>query len=136
MTFTVYGDPVPQGRPRFGNGRTYDPPKSRRYKQDVAVAASAAMRGRAPLQGALACSLRFYMPIPKNVSQKRRQELTGRFTTKRTGDIENLAKGVMDAVNGIVWQDDSQVVQLNIEKRYGHVPRVEKKVEPAFEGLR
>ena len=31
----IPGEAVPQGRPRFGHGRTYDPPKSRRYKEYV-----------------------------------------------------------------------------------------------------
>jgi len=40
-------------------------------------------------------------------------------------DVDNLAKALLDALNGIAFNDDSQVVILNIQKRYSDKPRTE-----------
>jgi Holliday junction resolvase RusA-like endonuclease len=44
--------------------------------------------------------------------------------TKRP-DLDNLLKGFLDSGNGILWVDDSQIVDLYIKKRYGYKPGVE-----------
>lgn len=50
------------------------------------------------------------------------------FTNKRKitarPDIDNLVKAVTDALNGILWKDDSQIVSLSAEKRYGESGRI------------
>ena len=62
-----------------------------------------------PLTGPLHVRLLFWLPRPK----------TGKrlYPTVRP-DAENLVKGLLDAWNGVLWQDDNQIVQLFIEKAY------------------
>ena len=62
-----------------------------------------------PLTGPLAVDLLFTVKAPK--SGKRR------FPTVRP-DAENLVKGLLDAWNGVLYEDDSQVIDLVIRKRY------------------
>lgn len=38
--------------------------------------------------------------------------------SKRYGDIDNLAKGILDACNGVLWKDDKQIVRLTVEKHF------------------
>lgn len=129
ISFTVPGVPVPQSRPRFTRqGRAYDTAACKAYKREVAKAAKVAMSGREPLRGAIACYMIFYMPIPKSLSRKKRQELTGDFMIKKP-DTDNLAKAVLDGCCGIVYADDAQVATLYAKKVYGEEPWVEVEFE-------
>ena len=126
IKIVIPGTPIPQSRPRFTRqGHAYESQRSRDYKKVVAIAAEAVMGAREPLRGALWCNVIFYMPIPKSTSQKRRKELTGAFVTKKTGDIDNLLKAVTDAMIGIVYVDDCQIVRIIAEKKYDENPRAE-----------
>lgn len=126
ISFEVPGNPVPQSRPRFTKqGRAYDTKACKAYKRKVAIAAKVAMGTQEPLRGAIVCCIIFYMQIPKSLSKKRRQELIGDSVIKQVGDIDNLAKIVMDGANGIVYADDAQVATLYAKKVYDEKPRVE-----------
>ena len=47
-------------------------------------------------------------------------------------DIDNLIKSVADSLNGVIWDDDDQIVELHATKNYDKDrPRVEITVEPA-----
>ena len=50
--------------------------------------------------------------------------------TRRFGDLDNLAKGVMDALNGIVFADDAQVTRLTTEKVQSAESCIEIEVAP------
>ena len=39
-------------------------------------------------------------------------------------DLDNIAKAILDGMNGVAWEDDKQVVSLRMEKTYSAVPRV------------
>lgn len=119
MRFFVDGIPVAQARPRFarlGNHvKAYDPAKSKDWKAYVAmVARSKGVRVR---QGALRVSMSFSFLKPK--SAKKRAHHTVR------PDLDNLVKGCKDALTGIAWVDDSQVVEIEARKFYGDTPGVE-----------
>ena len=133
IKFTVTGEPVAQGRPRFARrGKkvvTYDPEKSREYKDYVKRTAQEYAPERL-LEGQICLWIDIYKGCLKSFSKKKieqseRKEL--RPLTKP--DVDNYAKGIKDALNGIIWKDDSQVVELQIKKFYSKNPRVEIKVE-------
>lgn len=67
----------------------------------------------APLTGAVAVAMDFHLARPKTSRRK--------WPTVRP-DLDNLSKGLMDAMNGILWADDGQVVQQMISKRYADHP--------------
>lgn len=61
-----------------------------------------------------------WTPTPKNVSLDIEVYKDCKsVTAKNYGDVDNLAKAIMDAMNGIVYIDDSQVVSLSIDKCVG-----------------
>jgi Holliday junction resolvase RusA-like endonuclease len=129
LFFTIPGPAVAKGRPRAttigGKARMYTPPKTERYESKVAMFAQQAMGGREPMQGALAVRIDAILPIPASWSKKARQEAAEGFKlpTSRP-DADNIAKACIDGANGILWHDDSQIVYLAIEKRYGITPLV------------
>ena len=67
-----------------------------------------------------------YYKIPKSTSKKKRAEmLEGRIFPTIKPDADNVAKIILDALNGVVYEDDKQVVGLLTLKRYSEEPRVE-----------
>ena len=130
FSITVYGAPVPKGRPRMstinGHARAFTPAKTRRYEDLIRLEAGRAMEGRDQLQGATRVRLRAFMPIPKTMQTKPKLALiaSGALRPTTKPDADNFAK-VIDALNGIVWPDDNQVVELVVEKHYSDRPRLE-----------
>ncbi len=121
-TFTVYGSPVPQGRPRFfrrGNFvGAYDPDKSRSWKDDVKAQVLTALGGAPEIhEGALQLKLHFHLPRPKSLPKRVTEHV-------KKPDLDNLAKAIKDAMRGVLYRDDSQIVVLRVEKKYGDPPQV------------
>lgn len=121
FSFTVPGIPCGKGRPRFvrATGRTYTPSKTVSYEGLIAYAASAAMRGAALITAPVGVKVQAVFPIPASWPQKKKRAAQW-HTSKPDGD--NIAKAVGDALNGIVWKDDSQIARMAISKVYGDVP--------------
>ena len=66
-----------------------------------------------------------YLP-PKSVSKKRKFDmLEGRELPLKKPDMDNIVKVVADALNGVAYHDDTQIVSLSMEKFYSGSPRVE-----------
>ena len=133
MTFSVTLhldiNPVPKGRPRFskigGFMRSYTPKKTSDYEAQVKAIAKSAMT-REPLDTPLAAFLYFRLPIPKSYPKKRIAAcLAGSERPIKKPDLDNLAKSVLDGLNGVVYKDDSQLVSLHITKVYDRNPGVD-----------
>lgn len=130
VAFTVPGKPTGKGRPRaVARGkfvRMYTPEKTVNYESIVALAASEAMAGRAPIEGPVEVIMHMVLPIPKSWSKRKQQDaLDGRLIPTTKPDKDNVIKAVFDAMNDIVWRDDVQVADLTSRKRYGAVPCVQ-----------
>jgi Holliday junction resolvase RusA-like endonuclease len=129
LIFTVYGLPVAQaraGRRHFIAGgracsQTFDPAKSKNWKQDVRLQVLAELRkaGDVPTahEGPVIMDLFFYLPRPKSLPKRVVHHL-------KKPDKGNLEKGVEDALKGLIWRDDSQVIDGRVRKQYGDPPRV------------
>lgn len=130
VSFKVDGVPVAKGRPKFRSlGKfvsTYTPKKTKEYEELVAIKARQAMGETEPLETPIRAFLHFYLPIPVSYSKKRTQAcLDGSEKHTKKPDADNAAKSVLDAMNGICYVDDSQIVDLHVHKRYGAEPHVE-----------
>lgn len=121
VAFTVSGDPVPQPRPRVstrgGFARAYVPAKHavHPYRQALALAAKAA--GCKPHAEPVDVVIDLVFSRPKSHLNKSGVKPTAPCLPRV--DIDNCAKAVLDALNGIAWVDDSQVSRLVVEKSYG-----------------
>lgn len=135
ISFTVYGEPVAQGRPRFTTAgkfpRAYDPKKSRDYKDYVRLAASE----HAPdelLDEPLMLEVTFYRPTPKGYGKKKAVDAENGLVLPVTKpDIDNYLKGVKDALKGVIWRDDNCVTDVIMRKRFSSRPRIEVTVTKA-----
>lgn len=131
MNFTVDGQPVPQPRARIstrgGFARGYVPKdhKIHLYRHAVATAAKAVCPH--PTDDQVIVKLCFTLARPPSHMNKSGCKKNAPLFPKC--DCDNLAKGCLDAMTGIVWYDDSQVVELHIAKHYGTAGSTEVSVE-------
>ena len=151
IKFAVYGEPQGKGRPRFysKNGRTfaYTPKDTVDYEnciRNYAGMIHQKFNHGIPLE----VTIDAHYKIHKSVSKKVKQEMLEHKTlpTKKP-DCDNVIKVVLDALNGVLYDDDAQVCNVNFKKFYSAEPRLEilirslgpepeKKEEPAeMEGI-
>ena len=130
MRFTIPGKPQGKARPRFNTytGRTYTPSKTGAYEKFIALCYRQA--GGKLLDGAIRIDIKAYYPIAKSHTKKNKAATeSGEIKATIKLDIDNVAKAVLDGLNGIAFDDDKQVVRLEVSKRYDHEARVEVEVK-------
>lgn len=128
LEFTVLGTPVAQPRQRHrvvkGIVMNYTPKKHpvQAFKQAIGIKAKEVYKGK-PLTCPLRLSVLCIFPRVSGMP------LRGERIWKDTKpDFDNLAKAICDALNNVIWRDDSQVVSAWVEKFYSdseEEPRVE-----------
>lgn len=125
LRFDLLIAPMPTPRPRFvARGKfvsTYYPKPYVAYTDALRDMLSEQMEGNAAVEGPVSVAINITVERPK--------------TTKLTApkpDVDNYAKGVLDAMTKAgIWNDDTQVVDLTVSKRWGDVDLIEIGVEPA-----
>jgi len=127
IAFTVPGQPVAKGRPKFARRGAhvvaYTPAKTASYENLVKMAATLAMCGIEPTASPVALSVSLNLQIPASWSKKRREQAAaGVIAATKKPDADNVLKGIKDGCNGVVWRDDAQVVRIHLEKRYSETP--------------
>lgn len=123
MQIIIPGKPMGKQRARTGKGFAYTPEETINYENLVKYIYQKEC-GKMH-EGYISAKITAYFPIPKNTSKKKRNEMALeiiRPTSKP--DTDNIAKIVLDSLNGIAYKDDSQVIYLNVEKYYSDNPRV------------
>ena len=122
VTFTVDGRPVPKGRPRVTRHGTYTPRSTQEFERRVRKAWEESGASRFPDGAALSLTVFAHFPIPKSAPKKRRVQLNGAPHTAARGDIDNIVKSVMDALNGCAYADDSCISRITASKSYLESP--------------
>ena len=112
-----------KGRPRFRRQgkftKVYTDQATLDYETAIQLYASKAMGSQQPLEAPVSVYLYIRVPIPQSYSKKRTEAcLSGLERPAKKPDIDNVAKAFLDAMNGTVYLDDTQVVELNIKKVY------------------
>ena len=136
IMFTVYGEPVAKGRPRFSTrGKfpvAYTPEKTKAYEFEVKIMALAAMGGSKPLEGALEAFIYVTFAVPESYSKKRLEAcLSGTEKHIKKPDLDNVIKSVIDGMDKIVFDNDSQITSIHATKVYGEIAKVEVMVKQA-----
>jgi Holliday junction resolvase RusA-like endonuclease len=128
--FTVPGEPRGWARARTQGARFFTDTKTRSEKQ--AVAAWAMEAGARIIDGPVSVTLTAYLRIPKSATKKARAAmLAGAERPTKKPDGDNLAKLALDALNGVCWHDDVQVVDLTVRKFWSDEPRLVVEISPA-----
>lgn len=115
-----------QGRPRFGKGRTFKAKKDTEYEEAIRTAYIAS--DGPCFDGPVEVSIFVQRALPKSAPKRINLE-----PDTHKPDPDNVAKAVLDALNGVAWGDDAQVVSLSVRK----LPRVrcEEKMVVVLEGV-
>lgn len=113
------GKLIGKGRPRFGRGRAYTPAKTVAAERSLGWIAKEAMSraGLPLLAGPLRLSVSVMALRPPSWSKKKALATT--FITGKP-DADNQIKLIGDALNGIVWNDDSQIAEIEFRRVYAH----------------
>jgi Holliday junction resolvase RusA-like endonuclease len=105
-TYVYDINPVPASRPRVSKYGTYYLATYREFKNKM-LELTAINRHPIPWSGPLSVEVVCNVKKPK--------------TTERTspnGDVDNFAKAVLDSLNGILWDDDDQIIELKASKHF------------------
>jgi len=123
-------EPVSWQRPktRLVNGwvKHYSPAKTKNYEKAIGDYWKQATKGfKFEREQAVVVNIIFGLPMPKSASLKKKAEMaSGRIKHIKKPDIDNLTKAVLDGLNGIAWDDDSQVIRICAGKEYSKNPYV------------
>lgn len=129
ITISLQGPPQGKGRARAAKIgafiRMYTPEKTRTYEGMIRTAAMQEIGNRPPLDEPLEFTLRAVFPVPASWSERKRQQaIAGDIKPGKKPDLDNIAKAWNDALNGVVYRDDSLICRMTLDKRYGPQPLV------------
>lgn len=122
MNITIKGQPYSQKRHRTGrSGHRYDPSSSDKKAIQKALLP---IKPTKPLTRSIYLVIKAYFQTPTTWSKNKAYEHENEFRPK-SPDCDNIAKIIMDAMNGYIYEDDRQVVSLTVYKKYSTNPRTE-----------
>lgn len=131
IEFTVVGVPVAKGRPRMTKRgiKPYTPEKTVAYENLVKLEFQSQCDFKFADDAQLWVNILFVFPIPKSASKKRRAlMIDGVERPTKKPDIDNCIKAILDALNGVAYKDDTQVVSVTASKVYGNYPRADVRI--------
>lgn len=137
ITISLLGAPQGKGRARAfvrgGHVGHYTPEKTRTYEGMIRTAAMQELGSRPPLDEPVEFVLRAVFPVPASWSERKRQQaIVGDIKPGKKPDLSNVLKAWEDALNGVVYRDDSLICRMTLDKRYGPQPLVVCTVKPIF----
>lgn len=136
VRFTVFGKPVAKQRPRTVRGDRYGPKKVHTYtplrtelQEEKIALVYRSYYGRFTFDKGipLLMTIKYFLEIPKKTGKKEREKMVcGELRPViKKNDVDNVCKLVMDALNGVAYADDSQIVELHGIKYWAEEPRTE-----------
>lgn len=117
MTFTIDGAPTGKARPRVTRFGTHNTETTTLYENLVKI--SYKQQCKEFFEGSLIVTIIACFDVPKSTSKKQREQmLDGHIFPTKKPDIDNIAKIILDALNGTAYKDDTQVIWLTVRKKY------------------
>lgn len=126
ISFYIKMPPAGKERPRFSHGNTYTPEKTRNAEELIRWSYKA-QHGEFmfPEKTPIAMSIVAVYPVTKSASKKTRAAmLKNEIRPTVLPDWDNIGKLVCDALNGLAYHDDRQIVYASVTKEYGEVPHI------------
>ena len=121
MEFIVEGQPQGKARPRFSrrSGTVYTPSKTARYEKEIRQAYISAGGKMIPDGSYAVVIMDAYFEIPKSYVKGKRLACERNINRPdKKPDIDNVLKAVLDALNGVAYEDDKQVIEVTCRKWY------------------
>lgn len=121
MQFIVKGKPQGKKRPRFSSisHTIYTPSETQTYEHQIALAFKAGGGRCIPTGQCVAVAVTAFFPVPKSYSKgKRTACIDGDIRPDKKPDVDNVLKVVLDALNGVAYDDDKQVIEAICRKYY------------------
>ena len=127
----IQGRPMGKQRPKVNTITrvAYTPQKTVEYERLVRLIFVSKYRGFKPYTGELRAKIYAYYKVPKGTSKKKTKELMEREWCTKKPDADNIAKMVLDALNGMAYIDDNQIAFLEVFKKYGEEEKVILEIE-------
>ncbi len=128
--FTIPGKVQAKQRPRFNGKFAYTQRETVAYENWVKTCYLEKYKGQKLLEKPLKVKIIAYYDIPKSTSKKKQKMMLDNeiFPTIKP-DADNIAKSILDSLNGIAYLDDKQVVKLIVEKYYSKSANVTVMIE-------
>lgn len=135
MRFEVFGEVIGKGRPRFTKqGRTYTPKKTLDYER--AIKRAYLNKYTYLSKKSLRIKICAYLEVAKSHSKVKKQKmLANKLQCTKKPDADNIVKVVLDALNKVAYQDDTQVVELVAIKRWSNESRLKVIIEEIGETM-
>ena len=125
--FEIPGRPIPWMRARRKNNRYFDAQADK--KVAVRHLVRSQMRIKEPISEPIKLTIEFHMSVPTSWAKKRRESV---FKTphRPTPDLDNMVKFICDALNKVLWVDDSLIYEIHSRKFYSFEPKTVFSAEP------
>lgn len=124
MVFEILGKPQGKARPRIGKFGAYTPQKTVLYENTVKNTFKKQFPNFEPITGEIKVCINAVFEVPKSYSKKKREQLLQGAGYPHKPDCDNIAKAILDSLNGLAYVDDSQVTCLLVFKEYGYENKV------------
>ncbi|MEL7111666.1 MAG: RusA family crossover junction endodeoxyribonuclease [Pseudomonadota bacterium] len=107
----------------------YTPADTTALEKEIAWKAKAAMKGKAPIDGPVKVSIFFGIPIAPSLPKYRQKAIRdGLEACLKKPDEDNVGKLIKDALNKVVYKDDSMIVRSTVIKDFTDTPRISVRV--------
>lgn len=130
--FKIPGKAQAKQRPRMGrSGIVYTPKETLVYENYVKMCYSdyAKEFGWLPYENQVRAEIEVLVAVPKSDSKtKKKAKIEGMIRPTVKPDCDNLAKSILDSLNGLAYHDDKQVVELVVKKYYAENAEVKIKL--------
>lgn len=130
IKFTVPGAPKGKQRPRIcrinGRNMAYTPRQTVEYEKLIKARYNAVSDAKFDKNEPLEINVIALFQIPKSASKKsKKMMINGQLLPAKKPDIDNIAKVVLEALNGICYHDDAQICQICCKKMYAENPEIQ-----------
>jgi Holliday junction resolvase RusA-like endonuclease len=127
ISFVVPGKVIGKGRPHFvrKTGVAITPQQTRSYEGLIRDIVLPQMVGKKPWEGCVRACITGYYKVPKSWSKTKAAAAMKQEIPPKKPDVDNVVKIVLDALNRVVYLDDTQVTRCFVEKIWADEDRLE-----------
>ena len=125
--FVIYERAIGKQRPRYSSktGRMYTPEATRSFEEKVQWSFTSKYNiATEPSEKPFKAKITSVFATAKSLSKKKKEELLFKLDYTGKPDVDNIAKIILDSLNGLIYKDDKQVTALLVFKNYGEENKI------------